>query len=461
MNKPLVRDLLALVLGALVVSNTGCVEQTEEKPTEDDLKTVRQNLLPSPPSPKLVVNADLDGKVVYLGMDPEHETVEPGKDFKLVHYWKVISPPGDGWRIFTHLFGTNKQGFINVDHGPIRGKYPVSQWKAGDIIRDEHTVRLPGNWRFDKMEIYTGLWRGPDRMPVKSGPKDSENRILAASIPVGASKPVAARKKYVVRHATAPIKLDGKLDEKDWAQAPSTGAFTNTMTGAAVDQATEAKLLWDDKNLYVSFVATDEDVWTDFGKHDDELWKQEAVELFIDADGDGKTYVELQVAPNGTTFDTYLPTYRTYEDTIEGSKLKKYSWTSKMKVKAVVDGTLNKRKDKDKSWTVEMAIPLEDVKGLSKAVTPKLPPSPGDTWRINMFRLDSPDGKPQQASAWSPPMVGDFHALDKFGELVFADDKGQVVPPSIVSTDKAAEKGAKGKGEEKAGGKAPKKAAEK
>ena len=27
----------------------------------------------------------------------------------------------------------------------------------------------------------------------------------------------------------------------------------------------------------------------------------------IDADGNGKTYIELQVEPNGNIFDTYLP----------------------------------------------------------------------------------------------------------------------------------------------------------
>jgi hypothetical protein len=93
-----------------------------------------------------------------------------------------------------------------------------------------------------------------------------------------------------------------------------------------------------------------------------------------------------------------------------------------------VDGTLNKRGDTDTGWSVEIALPLADVNGLETAGV-KLPPALGDSWRINMFRLDAPEGKAQQASAWSPPLVGDFHALDKFGELVFADDKGQVPAP--------------------------------
>ncbi len=63
---------------------------------------------------------------------------------------------------------------------------------------------------------------------------------------------------------------------------------------------------------------------------------------------------------------------------------------------------------------------LETVKGV--------PPTVGTEWRANFFRLDHPNGKPQTGSSWSPPMVGDFHALDKFGTLVFADSEGKTAP---------------------------------
>jgi hypothetical protein len=422
---PLVAVLmLALPIGA-------CVEQDEEKPSEDDMKVAKQNILTTAPTPKFPVNADLDGKVIYLGMDADPAVVEPGHDVKLTHYWKVVAPIGDGWRVFTHLNGPNNQPFINVDHPPLKGKYAVSQWKAGEILRDEHSIRLPPNWAHAQVVVSTGLWKpGVGRLPIKSGAHDSDGRVTAATLSVqGAAKPAAvARKRYVARMIGKPIKVDGKLDDAAWGEAPSTGPFVNTMTGVPVDQKTEAKLLWDSKFLYVAFDNADSDVWASLTKRDDKLWTQEADELMIDADGNGKTYVELQVAPNGNLFDTYLPEYRKYEDAVDPKK-KPYSWNSKMNVKVHVDGTLNQREDKDKGWTVEMAIPLEDVRGLEKTAA-KLPPTPGDVWRINMFRMDVPSGKPQQASGWSPPMVGDFHALDKFGDLVFADDKGNVPAPA-------------------------------
>jgi Carbohydrate family 9 binding domain-like len=421
---------LSLVASAAAMLFGACVEQDDEKPNDEDMKVAKQNILATAPTPKYAVNADLDGKLVYLGLDVDPATPEPGRDIKLTHYWKLVAPPGDGWKPFTHLEGPNHQSYINADHPPVKGKYPPSAWKAGEIIRDEHVVRLPANWSSDSVIVYTGFWRGDARLAVKSGPHDPKDRVIAATIPVKASaKPAAPRKSYVARRITKAPKLDGKLDDAVWHDAPSTGAFTNTMTGAAADQKTEAKLLWDGKFLYVAFDNQDTDIWSNLTKRDDKLWTQEADELMIDADGNGKTYVELQVAPNGNVFDTYLPEYRKYEDSID-PKRKPYSWNSKMQAKVAIDGTLNKREDKDKVWTVEMAIPLEDVKGLDKASAVRIPPTVGDKWRINMFRMDVPQGKPQQASGWSPPMVGDFHALDKFGDLVFGDEKGNVPAPA-------------------------------
>jgi hypothetical protein len=411
-----------------------CVEQEPDKPSADDLTAAKQNLLSAPPAPRYAVNADLDGKVVFLGMDVDPLPAEAGKDLKLTQYWKVVASPGDGWKTFTHVEGPGKQSYVNADHVPIEGKYPVGSWKVGDIIRDIHTVKLPDGWSYPVVEVYVGLWRGASRMPIKSGAHDNEGRVLAASIPVRAAV-AETRKRYVARFVAKgqTPKLDGKLDDAVWAAAPSTGPFVNTMTGAPVQpmMKTEAKLLWDKKNLYVGFDNTDDDVWTDLTKRDDKLWTEEADELMIDADGNGRTYIELQVAPNGNIFDTYLPSPRRYEDTVD-PKLKPFSWNSKMIAKVHVDGTLNRRDDEDKGWTTELAIPLEDVKGMDDKSAVRLPPEPGDVWRINMYRMDLPKGKPQQAAGWSPPMVGDFHVLGRFGELVFADADGKVSPPVAV-----------------------------
>jgi len=414
-------------LAALLM--VSCVEQTPDVPSEEDLKAARANILSEAPTPKLPINASLENKITILGADVDTGTVEPGKPFTVTTYFKVNQPVTDGWRLFFHVNGAQKSQFINHDHTPLQGKYPVSQWKAGEILRDTYKIALPPNFDTPEVSVYAGLWKGPLRMKITSGPSDGENRVLLCKLPVksgGAqplqsSGPVAGRKHYVARKVKTAPKIDGKLDDAAWKDAPETDVFVNSMSGAPVDQRTTAKIVYDDKNLYIAFSNVDSDIWAELTKHDDKLWTQEVDEVMIDADGDGKTYIELQVAPNGTTFDSYLPMYRQNQN----------DWESNMKTAVKVDGTLNKRDDTDKGWTVEMAIPLESVKG--RAPTgPQIPPKPGDLWRINLYRMDSPKGKTQVGSAWSPPLVGDFHALDKFGELVFGDEKG-VVPAAAAT----------------------------
>jgi hypothetical protein len=440
MQRPTTMVLATCLAGGLFGA-VACVEQTEEKPTEQDMEVIKKNLLTEAPKPQFVVNGDLDGKVTYLGVDVTMNPIEAGKEFKLTHYWKVNAAPGPGWRLFTHLNGPTGAPFLNVDHGPMGGKYPVSQWKQGDIIRDEHAMRLPVTWPHDKLVVHVGLWRGQERMTVLSGPKDPAGRLIAATIPVTMKAPppaAAAAKRYIARKITKPIKIDGKLDEAVWKDAPTTGLFVNTMTGAPAAHKTEAKILWDAQNVYFAFENADTDVWSTLTKRDDKLWTQEVVELMIDADRNGKSYIELQVAPNGTLFDTYLPEYRKYEPAVD-PKRKEYDWNSKTKVGVNVIGTLNKRGDQDKGWVAEIAVPIADVGGLS--TPPVATPKVGDSWRINLFRMDTPEGKPQSASGWSPPMVGDFHALDKFGDLVFGDEKGQL--PTVAAVPAAAPAGAK------------------
>jgi hypothetical protein len=331
----------------------------------------------------------------------------------------------------------------------------VARWKAGDIIRDQHSFHLPPNWAFNSFSVFTGLWRGNERMTIKSGPHE-EGRVAAATIPVVVKVPPVL-KRYLVRKTPKPIKIDGKLDEPAWKAAPSTGLFVNTMNGEPAQPNTEAKLLWDNQNLYIAFENVDTDVWGTLTERDSKLWTQEMDEVMIDANGDGKGYIELQVAPNGTIFDTYLPTYRKYEDSLD-PKRKPYDWNSKLKAAVKVDGTLNKRDDQDKGWTAEMALPLADVNGLDTNGV-KVPPALGDKWRLNMFRMDSPkDAKAQTALGWSAPLVGDFHKLDRFGEIVFVDEKGEVPAakePAVKDGKKAETK------TEPAGKKAEKKPAKK
>lgn len=211
---------------------------------------------------------------------------------------------------------------------------------------------------------------------------------------------------YEVARVSQPIKIDGRLDDPAWVEAPMVGDFVNNGDGSSTNLKTDARVLYDDNFIYFSFRAVDKNIWATFKQRDQHLWLEEVVEVFVQANPVVPNYIELEVNPLGTMLDIYL---------IDTRKPLHYeSWNSEklqwgVQVAGMVDG-----KDGDREWTCEMALPIEDV-----ATAPHRPPEPGDRWRMNLFRVER---LPEVAElAWSPTLQADFHILPRLGELVFTN----------------------------------------
>ena len=213
---------------------------------------------------------------------------------------------------------------------------------------------------------------------------------------------------YEVSRVTDPIRIDGKLDELAWRQAPLVGEFVNNRDGSPTKLKTEARVLYDDNFIYFSFRSVDKNIWATMKRRDEHLWLEEVVEVFVQANQQPPNYIELEVNPLGTMLDIYLIDTR--------RQLHYESWNSeKLKWAVQVDGTVDGKED-DREWTCEIALPIEDI-----ASAPRRPPQPGDRWRMNLYRVER---KPDLAElAWSPTLQDDFHVLPRFGELVFTDSR--------------------------------------
>ena len=111
---------------------------------------------------------------------------------------------------------------------------------------------------------------------------------------------------YIIKRAVESIEIDGALDEKEWEHASLTQPFVFYLTGELPRYQTQAQMLWDDYYLYIAVRMTDRDVWGVMVNHDDHLWKEEVTEIFIDPDGDGLNYIELEVNPLGTVSATVI-----------------------------------------------------------------------------------------------------------------------------------------------------------
>lgn len=219
---------------------------------------------------------------------------------------------------------------------------------------------------------------------------------------------------YLVRRADGPLEIDGRLDEDAWQHAGE-AELLDTVTGGSPPQRTIARLLYDQEWLYIGFHAEDSYIWGTMTGHDDPIYDEEVVEIFIDPTGLLTSYYELEVSPLNTAFDALI-----INDTVpaghnrRGPRFQGFTdWDPSGFRHAVhVEGELGSRNCR--WWECEMAIRFDEL-----FLGGKVPPSPGDVWRANLFRIDS-DGDEVGAYALSPTGVDDFHVPQRFGRLIFS-----------------------------------------
>lgn len=248
-------------------------------------------------------------------------------------------------------------------------------------------------------------------------------------------------RRYLCRRMREPARFDGSLGDPAWASLPWTKEFVD-ITGAAEKRpvlATRAKLGWNEASLYVGAWLEEPHVWGSIRERNAVIFHDNDFELFLDPDGDGRNYYELEVNALGTIWELILPkAYR------EGGRPRSGKLVEGLRWAVHVDGTLNDPRDVDRGWSVEIALPWSGLAPFNRGRS--TPPEPGDVWRANFSRVQwrheivdgsyrrlPPHGTPLPAGdpettahpeenwVWSPQGVVNMHRPDRWGEIVFVD----------------------------------------
>jgi hypothetical protein len=393
--------LLSLSLLTLLATTSCRDEQAGPKP--------RAKALPPPTQARVLEAAPGDltyrsgvtlggGAVRYLGSRVTPQGAQPGQPVQLAHYFESLRAMPPGWDFFVHVVDpASGQMLVNADHAFAGGSAPLGAWPVGKVVEDVHTVPMPAT----PGRVVLGFWQGDSRLPVDD-PKAhmGDNRVLGPQL--GGASP--SLPEYTVRRTPKAPVIDGELNDAVWKDAAPV-VLRGSFDGRQPSLRTEARLAYDDQHLYVAFDVEDPDVWGTFRKRDEPIYEQEVVEIFLDANADGRTYNEMQVSPHNVNFDAYFPARR------QGMDL---SWDSGMTTAVKVRGTVDNPADRDEGWRVEMRIPFARL-----AEVPNLPPKKGERWRFNLYRLEHVGRQQVEGQSFSPLFVGDFHALPRFGWLVF------------------------------------------
>jgi len=237
---------------------------------------------------------------------------------------------------------------------------------------------------------------------------------------------------YICYRALSPLMIDGRLEELSWRRAGWTADFVD-IEGSLKPKPrfrTRAKMLWDEDYFYIGAELEEPAIWATLTRRDSIIYHDNDFEVFIDPDGDTHLYYELEVNAFGTEWDLFL--VKPYRD--GGPAV--HSWDIQgLKTAIFVDGTINQPEDKDKGWTVELAMPWAVLR---ECAPDKKPPAAGDEWRVNFsrveYRVETREGKhekvkdprtgkplPEDNWVWAPTGLINIHYPEMWGYVKFSD----------------------------------------
>lgn len=222
--------------------------------------------------------------------------------------------------------------------------------------------------------------------------------------------------------AEVPI-VDGRFEKPFWEDVPWSEPFVDIADGRAPWFQTRMKMAWGEWGLAVVADLQEPHLWATYSEHDSVIFHENDFELFLDPDGDGLLYGELEINALNTTWDLLL-TQRYLDGGVPIN-----SWEIKGLQTAVeLRGTLNDPSDKDDGWSVEILMPWTSWSEIARGIA--CPPTVGDTWRINFSRvqwdLEVVEGKYQKTPGrnehnwvWQRQGEINMHLPDRWGWLEF------------------------------------------
>ena len=208
-----------------------------------------------------------------------------------------------------------------------------------------------------------------------------ESPLANAQVRASATRPKPGktdrfrRPTYDILRASTPITLDGRMDEAAWHEATNMGPFYFTWWKSGKKKQTVAKLLWDDKYLYVGHICQDEYITARYKNHDDPVARDDCFEVMVAPDPDRpEFYFNIEWNVRGAYIDGHRA---------NGPKKPSVPWAAAgVRIAGTFRGTLNDDSDKDRSWTCEVAIPLANFAKYMKRKSLR----PGDRWNLNLNR---------------------------------------------------------------------------
>lgn len=260
---------------------------------------------------------------------------------------------------------------------------------AGDSPGREAANSIHTDWIHNNLLMLKGERRASGRQ-LAAARQHIAKHVEAAEKGSTWPKPPVCKVPFCEKAPT----LDGKLDDPAWEKAAVfKDPYPVNEKDAAKDPKTTWRVMWDGKHLYFGFECEDSDLVAPKLAHNEDIYNFDCVEAFIlpkFADG---VYWEIEVSPSESLFEGL----QTKDMNRRGSRADLSKTIEGMRVGVRVDGTLNKSDDKDKGYSVEIAVPWERLPGFAGKT-----PEAGMTLHFMLLRMDRNKDRPLNAYSFIP-----------------------------------------------------------
>ena len=145
------------------------------------------------------------------------------------------------------------------------------------------------------------------------------------------------------------VEVDGELTESDWQKATPIRQFIQYEpdAGAPLTEATEVRILYDDRHIYFGFVCSEPDrskIIANKMRRDTMLWDNDNVFVLLDTYNDRRSGFFFRVNPLGAREDVAI---------MDSGDSRNENWNAVWDSKAKINGD---------NWTTEIAIPFSQLR---------------------------------------------------------------------------------------------------
>jgi len=220
---------------------------------------------------------------------------------------------------------------------------------------------------------------------------------------------------YTVRRAPQPPGGRGDWNDPAWTQAEPLELAYFFPHSSDHRPRTRARLLHDDRNLYVLFHVADRYVRSQVTEYQGMVCRDSCVEFFVKPRAD-QGYFNFEINAGGSMLLYHIPHRDTWTGKLENAQPVPWELGQTVKIHHSLPARIEPEIAQPTDWTIEYTLP---VALLEQYVGP-LAPLAGQTWRANFYKCGDAASRPHWGM-WSPIREGrSFHRPDYFGALRFA-----------------------------------------